>query len=50
MINDMDQGWTNEGKITNRALKFITSSTQIYWGGGGGQKKKKIPGKGRSNR
>jgi hypothetical protein len=35
MINDMDQDWTNEATKTIRALKFITSPTQIYLGGGG---------------
>lgn len=36
MINGTDQAGQMKLKKTIRALKFITSPTQIYWGGVGG--------------
>jgi len=33
MIKDTDQDQTNKATKTIRALKLITSPTQIYWGG-----------------
>jgi hypothetical protein len=39
MIKDTDQYRTNKATKTIRALKFITSPTQIYCGGEGGEDK-----------